>query len=142
METVRIGFVPAKRDSRGYRDEWAMDMKRRTLTALSKIEGLEIVTPDEKLTQAGVVRNDDDARKVIQLFKEKEVSGILIGGMDFSDEISACMVPAGLPGLPVMVFATEESPKVPLPTMTAQTSDSFCGTLSITSGLYRRKIPS
>jgi L-fucose isomerase-like protein len=61
--------------------------------------------------------------------------------MDFSDEISACMVPAAFSGLPVLLFATEESPKVPLPTMTTQTSDSFCGTLSIASGLYRRKIP-
>lgn len=141
MEKIRIGFVPGKRDISLYPNEWAIDMKQRTLKALSKIKGLEIVAPDEKLTQAGMVRNDDDARKAIQLFKEKEVSGILLGGMDFSDEISACMVPAAFPGVPVLVFATEESPKVPLPTMTVQTSDSFCGTLSITSGLYRRKIP-
>ncbi len=141
MSTVRIGFVPGKRDSRAYSDEWAMAMKRRTIEALADVPGLEIVTPDEQLTQAGTVRNDDDARKVIKLFKEKGVDGILIGGMDFSDEISACLVAEGLPGVPVFVFATEESPDLYLPTMGAQTSDSFCGTLSIASGLYRRKIP-
>lgn len=141
MSTVRLGFVPAKRDSRAYSDEWAMEMKRRTIAALADVPGLEIVTPDEQLTQAGVVRNDDDARKVIKLFREKSVDGILIGGMDFSDEISACLVAEGLPGVPVLVFATEESPDLFLPTMEAQTSDSFCGVLSIASGLYRRKIP-
>ncbi len=141
MSTVRVGFVPAKRDSRAYSDEWAMEMKQRTIQALADVPGLEIVTPDESLTQAGTVRNDDDARKVIKLFQEKGVDGILIGGMDFSDEISACMVAEGLPGVPVFVFATEESPDLYLPTMEAQTSDSFCGTLSIASGLYRRNIP-
>jgi L-fucose isomerase-like protein len=141
MEVIRIGFVPGKRNSRSYKDEWAMDMKRRVLTSLSAIEGLAIVTPDENLTQAGTVRCDEDARKTIRLFKEREVSGILVGGMDFSDEISACMVPEAFPGLPVLLFATEETTEIPLPTMNVQTSDSFCGTLSIASGLYRRKTP-
>lgn len=141
MEVIRIGFVPGKRSSRSYTDEWAMDVKRRVLTSLSGIEGLEIVTPDENLTQAGTVRCDEDARKTIRLFKEQEVSGILVGGMDFSDEISACTVPEAFPGLPVLLFATEETPEIPLPTMNVQTNDSFCGTLSIASGLYRRKIP-
>jgi L-fucose isomerase-like protein len=141
MEAIRIGFVPGKRNSRSYGDEWAVAMRQRVLTALSAIRGLEVVTPDEKLTQGGVVRDDDDARKAIRLFREQDVSGILIGGMDFSDEISACMVPQALQGLPVLLFATEESPEIPLPTMDVQTSDSFCGTLSIASGLYRRKIP-
>jgi L-fucose isomerase-like protein len=141
MSTVRLGFVPAKRDSRAYTDEWAMGMKQRTIAALADVPGLEIVTPDEQLTQAGTVRNDDDARKVVKLFKDKGVDGILIGGMDFSDEISAILVAEGLPGVPVLVFATEESPDLYLPTMDAQTSDSFCGVLSIASGLYRRNIP-
>lgn len=140
MTTVRLGFVPAKRDSRAYTDEWAMGMKQRTIAALADVPGLEIVTPDEQLTQAGVVRNDDDARKVIKLFKDKQVDGILIGGMDFSDEISAILVAEAFPGTPVLVFATEESPDLYLPTMDAQTSDAFCGVLSIASGLYRRKI--
>ncbi len=39
-----------------------MGMKERTIAALSSVPE-QIVTPDEQLTQAGVVRNDDDARK-------------------------------------------------------------------------------
>ncbi|MGI6367955.1 MAG: L-fucose/L-arabinose isomerase family protein [Anaerolineae bacterium] len=141
MTTVKIGFVPGKRDSRAYTNEWAMEMKRRTIAALADVPGLEIVTPDENLTQAGTVRNDDEARQVIKLFRDEGVDGILIGGMDFSDEISSILVAEAFPGVPVMVFATEEAPDLYLPTMEDQTSDSFCGTLSIASGLYRRNIP-
>jgi len=135
MEKVKIGFVPAHRTV--FDEKWAVEMRQRTLRALSKIEGLELVYPDEKLTKKGLVSGEEDAEKTIQLFKEKDVAGIIIGTMTFGDEVAAIKVADSLCDKPVLVFGTKEGP------FTAEggrRSDSFCGTLSVTSGLYRRKI--
>ncbi|MBC8447066.1 MAG: hypothetical protein H8D78_04885 [Chloroflexi bacterium] len=135
MEKVTLGFVPAHRVP--FDEEWAIDMRRRTLEALAQVEGLEVVVPDENWTQNGLVRDDNDAEAVIDLFSSAGVSGVIIGAMTFGDEISAVSVAEAL-GVPVLLFGTKEGE------FTAdgnRRSDSFCGTLSISSGLYRRKIP-
>lgn len=135
MEEVTIGFVPAHRVP--FDEEWAVDMRRRTLQALDKVEGLDLVVPDENWTQNGLVRDDNDAEAVIDLFNSADVAGVIIGAMTFGDEISAVSVAEAL-GVPVLLFGTKEGE------FTAdgnRRSDSFCGTLSISSGLYRRKIP-
>ena len=135
MEKVTIGFVPAHRDP--FDEAWAIDMRRRTLEALSQADGLEVIVPDENWTQNGLLRDDSDADAVIDLFSNAGVSGVIIGTMTFGDEISAVSVAEAL-GVPVLLFGTKEGD------FTAdgnRRSDSFCGTLSISSGLYRRKIP-
>jgi L-fucose isomerase-like protein len=135
MDKVTIGFVPAHRVP--FDEEWAIEMRRRSLQALSQVEGLEIVVPDENWTLNGLVRDDNDAEAVIDLFSNAGVSGVIIGAMTFGDEISAVSVAEAL-GVPVLLFGTKEG------AFTAdgnRRSDSFCGTLSISSGLYRRKIP-
>jgi len=135
-EKVKIGFVPLHREF--FDENWAIDMRRRSLEALSKIENLEIIVPDENLTKNGLVRDDEDAEKTIQLFREKDVAGILIGTMTFGDELSVFKIIEAFPGCPILLFGTKEGP------FTAdgnRLSDSFCGTLSVSSGLYRRKIP-
>jgi len=135
MDKVTVGFVPAHRVP--FDEEWAIDMRRRTLDALSEVEGLEIIVPDENWTQNGLVRDDNDAEAVIDLFSNAGVSGVIIGAMTFGDEISAISVAEAL-GVPVLLFGTKEG------AFTAdgnRRSDSFCGTLSISSGLYRRKMP-
>jgi L-fucose isomerase-like protein len=136
MEKIKIGFVPAHREP--FDENWAVEMRKRTLAALSAIKDLEIVVPNEKLTQNGLVRNDDDSEKTIQLFKEKKIDGIVIGTMTFGDEISAVTIAASFPECPVLLFGTKEGP---FTKDGARLSDSFCGTLSVSSGLYRRKIP-
>jgi len=136
MEKVKLGFVPAHREPFG--EEWAIDMRRRCLAAMEKVADVEFVVPDEGLTQGGLVRNDDDAAKVINLFRNECVQGIVIGAMTFGDEIAAVAVAEAFPGVPVLLFGTKEGDFLP---DGGRRSDSFCGTLSIASGLYRRRIP-
>jgi L-fucose isomerase-like protein len=135
MEKVTIGFVPAHRVP--FDEEWAIEMRQRTLSALSRVPGLEVVVPDENWTQGGLVRDDHDAEAVIDLFGNAGVSGVIIGAMTFGDEISAVSVAEAL-GVPVLLFGTKEGA---FTEDGNRRSDSFCGTLSISSGLYRRKIP-
>ena len=136
MERIKIGFVPAHRTV--FDEKWALEMRQRTLRALHEVEGLELVFPDEKITKKGLVSDEEDAERTIQMFKEKDIAGIIIGTMTFGDEIAAIKVADSLCDKPVLVFGTKEGP------FTAEggrRSDSFCGTLSLTSGLYRRNIP-
>jgi L-fucose isomerase-like protein len=136
MEKLRIGFVPAHREP--FDESWAVKMRERCLKAFVKNKMLEIVVPDTKMTQGGCVRNDQDAAKVIDLFREKRIDGLIIGTMTFGDEVSALSVAAAFSNRPIMLFGTKEG------AFTAdgnRRSDSFCGTLSVSSGLYRRHIP-
>jgi len=136
MERVKVGFVPSHREP--FDEEWAVDMLRRSLNALSKVKSLEVIVPDEKISKKGLVRNDEDAEKVIQLFKEEKIEGLIIGTMTFGDEVSALEVASAFRKLPILLFGTKEGP---FKADGGRKSDSFCGTLSISSGLYRRKIP-
>ncbi len=136
METVKLGFVPAHRVP--FDEQWARDMRRRCLSVMQQQPGIEWVVPDEGLTEGGIVRNDEDAEKVTKLFRDQGVQGIVIGAMTFGDEVSAVAVAQSLSGLPVLLFGTKEGDFLP---DGGRRSDSFCGTLSIASGLYRRRIP-
>ena len=139
QEKTRIGFVPAHRVP--FSEDWAVDMRRRVLKALEPIckdLDMEVVVPDKALTENGLVRDDKDAEKVVKLFKDKEVAGIIIGTMTFGDEISAITVAERMLGIPVLLFGTKEGA---FTQDGNRRSDSFCGTLSISSGLYRRVIP-
>jgi len=136
MEKVKVGFVPAHREP--FDEEWAVQMRSRCLDAFSKVEPLEVVVPNEKLTRNGLVRDDADAEKVIKLFEEEEISGLVIGTMTFGDEVSALSIASTFSKLPILLFGTKEGPFKP---DGGRRSDSFCGTLSVSSGLYRRKIP-
>jgi len=123
-----------------FKDEVSLEMRNRTLKVLSSIEGLEVVFPDETLTRNGLIRDDDDdddAEKTIELFKHAKVEGLIIGAMNFGDEISDVSVASAFPKCPKLVFAVKEEPVV----TGGERRDSFCGTLSIASGLYRRKLP-
>jgi L-fucose isomerase-like protein len=136
MESVKIGFVPAHREPFG--EDWASKMRKRCLDVFAKIPGLEIVVPDESLTDRGFVRNDADATKVISLFQTEKVEGVIIGAMTFGDEVSALAVANAFREMPIFLFGTKEGP---ISSDGLRASDSFCGTLSISSGLHRRDIP-
>jgi L-fucose isomerase-like protein len=136
MDKIRIVFVPAHRDP--FDETWAAQMRKRCLDALAKIPNLEIIVPGERLTLKGLVRDDADADKVIQLFKEKDVDGLIMGTMTFGDEVSALAVASAFRHHPLLLFGTKEGP---FKADGGRKSDSFCGTLSVSSGLVRRKIP-
>jgi L-fucose isomerase-like protein len=136
MRTLKIGFVPAHREPFG--EDWAVEMRRRCLDAFPHSPQLEIIVPHERLTKGGCVRDDDEAEKVVALFRENEIDGLVIGTMTFGDEVSALAVASAFRDKPVLLFGTKEGPFTPDGN---RLSDSFCGTLSISSGLHRRRIP-
>jgi L-fucose isomerase-like protein len=136
MEPLKIGFVPAHREP--FDEGWASKMRRRCLDNFTYNTFMQIIVPDEHLTKGGCVRDDSEAEKVITLFREKKIDGLIIGTMTFGDEVSALTVASAFRDKPILLFGTKEGP------FTAdgnRRSDSFCGTLSISSGLHRRQIP-
>ena len=136
MDTIKIGFVPAHRNS--LNEDWASELRQRCLAVFNKIPGLEIIVPDESLTKRGFVRDEAEAEKVIKLFQSKGIDGLIIGTMTFGDEISINIIASAFRNKPQLLFGTKENE---VPSCGDRTSDSFCGTLSISSGLHRRKIP-
>jgi len=136
MKKVRIGFLPSHRVP--FDEQWAVKMRARCLAEMAKVPGLQVVVPDESLTEKGLVRNLEDARKTLRLFREREAVGVIVGGMTFGHETSAVGVTiAGLPrGTPVLHFAT----KGRVDKDGTRPSDSWCGQFMITSALRRREI--
>lgn len=135
FDKVRLGFVPLHREP--FDEEWAKRLRSRAIDALSPLKELTLIYPDEKLVKNGLVRNDSDASKTIELFKSQGIHGLVLGTMTFGDEIAGSSIAQAL-GVPTLVFGTKEPP---ISSEGFRSSDSFCGTLSLTSGLYRRKIP-
>jgi len=135
MDTLKIGFVPAHREP--FDEDWAAKMRQRCLKAFPKTPLLQIIVPDKEFTRGGCVRDDNEAERVIKLFKDAGIDGLIIGTMTFGDEVSALAVASAFRDKPILLFGTKEG------AFTAdgnRRSDSFCGTLSISSGLHRRKI--
>ena len=136
MEPLKIGFVPAHREP--FDEDWALKMRHRCLDGFPRGPLMEIIVPDERLTKGGCVRDDGEAETVIALFREKKIDGLIIGTMTFGDEVSALAVASAFRDKPVLLFGTKEGP---FTSDGNRRSDSFCGTLSISSGLHRRQIP-
>ncbi|MGM0366543.1 MAG: L-fucose/L-arabinose isomerase family protein [Actinomycetota bacterium] len=133
---LKIGFVPSHRSP--FDRDWAADMRKRTIKAINeRIEGIEIVYPDESLTDGGLITFQEDAYKAVRLFKEKDIKGLIIGTMTFGEELPNLTIAEAFDNIPILLFGTKEGP------FTAdgnRRSDSFCGTISTAAGLSRRKI--
>lgn len=135
MGKIRLGFVPTHRYP--FDEKWAINMRERCIAAITGIDQVQLIVPDETKIQNGLVRDDATAQAAIDLFSEQQVQGIIIGTMTFGDEVAAISIAEAL-DVPVFVFGTKEGP---FTSDGKRHSDSFCGTLSVTSGLYRHKIP-
>lgn len=136
MRRVKLGFVPLHRYP--FDEKWGVEIKRRVIESVSKIPGIQLVYPSDDLTKMGLVWDDDDAEKVVDFFRREGVEGLLIGTMTFGDELAGARVAEEFRGYPIAVFGTKEPGILP---GGFRRSDSFCGTLSLASGLYRRRIP-
>jgi len=143
--TVRVGVVPTYR--RTYND-WCRKLHEGCLAAFAGVEGMEVVSipgapagagPDAETgaTPFGCVNSLDEAMAAVAFFRREPVDAIIICPLDFGDERSASKVAEQL-GVPVLLFASKEPPPRP---DGVRTSDAYCGTLSIASGLHRRGIP-
>jgi len=136
MKMVKLGFLPAHRAP--FSLDWAKQMRRRCIEVFEKVDEVEIVAPDDKVSAHGLVTDEKDAKGVIEFFTKENIKGLIIGTMTFGEELPLLSVAEAFSDLPILLFGTKEGP------FTAdgnRLSDSFCGTLSASSGLYRRKIP-
>lgn len=143
---VRLGFVPSLRFR--YTD-WVQKMRAESLAAFSRLDEVQIIVPgpspdgitlDEKmgLTPYGMVQNLDQAEVVVSYFRQQKIDGLILCPLDFGDERSAVKIAESM-GVPVLLYATKEPPANTDASM-GRVSDSYCGNLSMASGLYRRKI--
>jgi L-fucose isomerase-like protein len=144
---VTIGFVPSYR----FRyTEWCQKMRDDALATFGQVVGMEVVVPQSSpdghsldpvkgLTPHGMVHSLDEAEAVVEYFQGQKVDGLILCPLDFGDERSASKVAEKL-GVPVLLYATKEPPGRDDLGL-SRVSDSYCGNLSMASGLYRRKIP-
>lgn len=144
---VKLGFVPSYRSRWG---DWAEKMRADSLAAMATVPGVEIVVPQappegedrdplKGYAPNGGVQNLDDAEAIAEYFMHEKVDGVILCPLDFGDERSACKIAEKL-RVPVLLYATKEPPARSDASL-SRVSDSYCGNLSMASGLYRRKIP-
>jgi L-fucose isomerase-like protein len=145
MIQIKIGFVPSYR----FQAPWPQKMRSDSLAALSKIQGVEIITPqpspdgetldaEKGHTPSGMVGTLDEAEAIAEYFRRQDVDGVILCPLDFGDERSAAKIAERLK-VPVLLVATKEPPAREDASL-ARVSDSYCGNLSMASALYRRKI--
>ncbi len=144
---VKLGFVPSYR----FRfSPWCAQLRDESLEVLRSLDGVEVVVPEAApegsepcpargTTATGGVSGLDEGEGIAEFFASEKVDGIILCPLDFGDERSASKIAEKL-GVPVLLYATKEPPALDDPSLARQ-SDSYCGNLSMASGLYRRNIP-
>jgi L-fucose isomerase-like protein len=130
---LKIGFIPA---SRGFfSQELAVKMRGLTIVSMERV-GLSPVVPGPELTANGLVESHEDAMKAAKLFREQQVLGVVVGAVNFGNEVPAAEAAiGGAHGGPIFLFGCQEEGKL---TPTADRRDAFCGLLSIATALRRR----
>ena len=125
-----LGFIPANRGF--FSAELAAAMRRQAIDAMEKL-GIEVVVPAEEQTKVGCVENRREAELCAEMFRARDVQGIVIGAVNFGDEQAAAWtVRQARLDVPVMIFGCQEEEVL---TRTTPRRDSFCGLLSIGEAL-------
>jgi L-fucose isomerase-like protein len=132
-EPVRIGFVPASRTI--FDHDLAVKVRDACIQAM-RAAGMEPVVPGEDLTRNGLVQTVEDALLAGRMFEQEGVSGVVIGALNFGEEIPAAIA-ASAPGVPVMLFGIGEEGVL---TRKSARRDSFCGLISIATALRHRQV--
>jgi L-fucose isomerase-like protein len=132
-EPVRIGFVPASRTI--FDQDLAVKVRGACMDAM-RGAGMEPVAPGEDLTRNGLVQTVEDAGAVARMFAGEGVSGVLVGALNFGEEIPAAIA-AAAPQVPIMLFGIGEEG-----ILTRETArrDAFCGLISIATALRHRQV--
>ncbi len=132
---VPIGFVPASRTI--FDQELAIKVRGTVIEAMRKAN-IEPVAPGPDLTPNGLVQTPEDAAKTARLFKGQNVKGVVIGALNFGNEIPAAMAACAADrDLPVMIFGVGEEG---LLSRDKSRRDSFCGLISIATALRHRRV--
>jgi len=134
-EELRIGLVPA---SRGFfSQELAVKMRELTVKSMKKA-GLTPVVPGPELTRNGLVESHEEAMTAAALFREQRVQGVVIGAVNFGNEIPAAEAAIeGAGSAPLFLFGCQEEGRL---TPAADRRDAFCGLLSIATSLRHRGV--
>jgi L-fucose isomerase-like protein len=131
---VKIGFVPA---SRGIFDQQLATSVRDACTAAMEKAGIEPVVPGADIARNGLVGTAGEAGKVARLFEDEDVAGVVVGALNFGEEIPAAIAASsGGRQKPVMLFGIGEEG-----VLTRETArrDAFCGLISIATALRHRE---
>jgi len=130
MSKVKIGLIAANRGF--FSDELAYKMRGETIKAM-QAAGIEVVVPDEKMTNFGTIGTYAEGLTCAKLFREKGVQGIIVAAVNFGDEQSVAVAvrESGL-DVPILIFGCQEEEVL---TMQTPRRDSFCGLLSIGEAL-------
>jgi L-fucose isomerase-like protein len=136
-EPLKVGFVPASRAM--FDQQLAVSVRGACIEAM-RAAGIEPVVPGPELTKNGLVQGVEDARKAARLFDDESVEGVVIGALNFGDEIPAAIAAAhGAPPVPVMLFGIGEEGEL---RRQGARRDAFCGLISIATALrHRRRFP-
>ncbi|MBM3705229.1 MAG: hypothetical protein FJW66_01755 [Actinobacteria bacterium] len=132
---IKIGFIPTHRS--GLDIDWARKMRERSIAKIKSNKNIELIYPEDGLVKDGIITGYADSVKTIELFRRENISGIIIGTMSFGEEVPVLNICEKFSNLPFLVYGTKEGPLKPDGHFT---SYSMCGTLGITSGLYKRGI--
>jgi len=134
-EKIKIGFVPASRSV--FSQELAAKSRAETLAAL-RAAGIEPVAPNEDMTPLGLVESFDDAAAAAALFRREKVGGVIVGAMNFGNEIPAVTAAIeGAAGNPIFIFGCTEEGEL---SYHGDRRDALCGLLSIATGLRQRQV--
>ncbi len=122
MRKVKMGFIPANRGF--FSTKLAKQMRGETIKAM-RAQGVQVIVPDPKMTEAGCVESREEALKVGKLFRDKDVQGIVVGAVNFGDEqaIAHTIRAAGL-DVPAQIFGCHEEEVL---TMQPSRRDAICG---------------
>jgi len=132
--TVKLGFVPASRAM--FDQELAAGARDRCVEAFRNA-GVEPVVPGADLTPNGLVGSASDAAAASRMFQAEDVSGVVIGALNFGNEIPAALAALGAgTGIPVLLFGLGEEGAL---TREAPRRDAFCGLISIATALRHRE---
>jgi L-fucose isomerase-like protein len=136
LPKAKIGFVPANRGF--FSQELAEQMRNRCCKVMEEL-GIDFVVPGPDLTRRGMVENKEEALKAAALFAAEDVDGIFIYACNFGDETSATLAATfATEGIPIFIAGAQEVN--PLDPAKARL-DSFCGVLSLSKSLHRRRLP-